>query len=208
MFTGLVQAIGSVLDSSPTSAGTRIRIDAAGWDHSPRAGDSIAVSGCCLTLTADPGPGRILVFDIVRETLSRTTLRDLRAGARVNLEHAPTPRTLLGGHIVQGHIDAVGTVSHAHRGAEHRLRISPPDDFLEFVIPKGSVAVDGVSVTIARVEPAQGFFEVALIPTTLEMTTLCDLRGGDRVNLEADILAKTVIHWLRHYGPGRPPPPS
>lgn len=202
MFTGLIQAIGRVERLEATDAGRRLVLDAGGWPHHPEAGASIAVSGCCLTVAAPVRGGR-LVFDVVGETLAATTLGAWSVGARVNLEHAARADTLLGGHLVQGHIDGVGVASRVtDAGDERRVRIEPPADLVPLIPHKGSIAVDGVSLTVAGVSDAgaPGWFEVALIPTTLGATTLGGLREGARVNLETDILARTVAHWLSRGG--------
>jgi riboflavin synthase len=197
MFTGLIQHVGRVRALVNRAAGASLSIDPAGWSHAPEPGESIAINGCCLTLAAAPEfAGGLLSFDVVHQTLRNTTLGGLATGDRVNLEHAATPSTLLGGHIVQGHIDGVGVVAAAESGRdEHRLRITPPPDLMEFMVDRGSIAVDGVSLTIAAV--AADSFEVALIPTTLDMTTLSALGEGSRVNLEVDCLAKLVVSWLK-----------
>lgn len=137
-----------------------------------------------------------LAFDVVAETLARTTLGELRAGDRVNLEPAATPTTLLDGHLVQGHIEGVGRVVQVQSQAsdDYRVTIEPPPDLMPCLAPKGSVAIDGVSLTIAGV--TDHTFEVALIPTTLAQTTLGVLQVGDHVNLESDIIARTVVHVL------------
>jgi len=209
MFTGLVQAVGTVLSTSPRDFGVRFVVDPKGWDYQPETGDSVAVNGCCLTLI-DPqrccdevGPGH-LVFDVIGETLSNTTLGDLKPGHRVNLEHAARADSLLGGHVVQGHIDALGTVSRIKDDpGDWRLRVEAPDAAMQCIAPKGSIAIEGVSLTVAAVDsPDTGlprWFEVALIPTTLDLTNLRDRKTGDRVNLETDILARQAVHWLRHY---------
>jgi len=142
-----------------------------------------------------------LAFDVVPETLAVTTLAGWQAGRRVNLEHAATPTTLLGGHLVQGHIDGVGrVVSNADAGQGWRLAIELPASISPYMAPKGSVCVDGVSLTIAAFDPATARLEVALIPTTLERTTLAALAPGDGVNLEADALAKMVVQYLGVFG--------
>ncbi len=207
MFTGLVQAVGKFVQVEPRPAGARLLIDPLDWSHTPAAGDSICVSGCCLTVASPPssspaGSRTPLAFDLVHETLRLTTLGRLARGSPVNLEHAVTPTTLMGGHVVQGHVDGVGEVTHIRNDGEYRLRILPPGGarggLIQSIVPKGSIAVDGVSLTIASV--GEGTFEVALIPTTLERTTLGRLRAGDGVNLETDLIAKTVVHWLRCFG--------
>ncbi len=196
MFTGLVQAVGSVASREATERGARIEIAFGEWDHSPALGDSISVSGCCLTVAAAPGEGTF-AFDMVPETLARTTLGALAAGSQVNLEHAATPSTLLGGHMVQGHVDGVGEVVELQADpADWRVVFRCPPDVGRFMVPKGSVTVDGVSLTITEVDG--GRFGVALIPTTLECTTLDALGVGSRVNIEADIMTKTIVRTLDH----------
>jgi riboflavin synthase len=203
MFTGLVQAIGAVVSAAPgPPGGIRLLVDTAGWGHRPRLGESIAVSGCCLTVAEEPDrAGGRLAFDAIAETLACTTLGCLRPGSRVNLERSLRADDLLGGHTVQGHIEGVGEVVAVDSADGYRLRIRPPADLMPCIVPKGSVAVDGVSLTIAAADPRDATFEVALIPTTLELTTLSDLRPGGRVNIETDIQARTLLHLLRHYGP-------
>lgn len=203
MFTGIIQHVGKVRESGPSPSGRRLVIDAGPWSHAPLTGESIAVNGCCLTVARPPSAGSgLLVFDVVPETLARTTLGDLSPGAPVNLEHAATPSTLLGGHVVQGHIDAVGRVTAIDTaGGGHVIRVEVPAAAAEFITPKGSIAIEGVSLTVASVEPGRGTgvwsLCVALIPTTLRETTLGSLRISDPVNIETDILARTVVHWLR-----------
>lgn len=220
VFTGLVQAMGRVVMLRRTRRGARLAVVPVEWAHVPQRGDSIAVNGCCLTVAAPVDPRkRELVFDVVPESLHRTTLGGLAAGDRVNLEHAATLGTLLGGHLVLGHVDDVAEVSAVvrpsvgrgrggRRGGEWRLRISLPpvagrpgfEDLMPYITPKGSVCVEGVSLTVASVIEAQRAFEVALIPETLQRTTLARLRRGDRVNIEADAIAKMVVSWVRRSG--------
>ncbi len=193
MFTGIIQHCGRVRLSEPSPAGRRLVIDAGGWAHRPTRGESIAVNGCCLTMAGD---GHELVFDVISQTLSCTTLGDLVVGSQVNLEACVTPTTLLSGHLVQGHVDAVAPVLKVSNiGADWRLQIGIPPAIAGFVISKGSIAVDGVSLTVAELEANS--FEVALIPTTLELTSLGSLRAGDRVNLEADMVVKTIVATVR-----------
>lgn len=143
------------------------------------------------------------MFHAVPETLRRTTLGSLENGRRVNLETSATPSTLLGGHIVLGHVDGLAEVVHVQRDQEHRVRFRAEWELMQYVSPKGSVAIDGVSLTVAEVNPENGWFEVALIPTTLTATTLSELEPTARVNLECDALVKAVVHWIRYYGKGR-----
>jgi len=196
VFTGLIQAIGQIAAIEPRPTGVRLVVDPLGWDHHPSPGDSIAVNGCCLTVAEAPvgGPGT-LAFDVVAETLSKTTLGSLRAGGRVNLEHAVRADTLMGGHFVQGHVDGVARVVRVQADESNwRMMLAPPVGLLDCIVPKGSVTLEGVSLTVA--ELVESGFEVALIPTTLRLTTLGDLKAGDHVNIEADMLAKTVVHFL------------
>lgn len=182
MFTGIIEAIGRVRAVRKTAKGVWLEVEPP-W-RVP-AGASVAVSGVCLT--ARPGKG--LAFDVIPETLRRTALGRLRPRARVNLERAMVAGGRLDGHIVQGHVDGVGSVvSKSRKGGEVALGIVAPPELRSQIVPKGSIAVDGVSLTV--VDVADGRFSVALIPTTLARTTLGRLRKGDRVNLETDVLAK------------------
>jgi len=202
MFTGIVQTRGRVAAVEPRPFGVHLRVDRRDWsDDQPALGDSVCVSGVCLTVTESDG--QLLHFDVVAETLARSTLGSLQPGTSVNLEPALTPNTPLGGHFVQGHIDGIGRVTRIQQaGGEARITIEPDlsgqreggSSLMEAIIPKGSVAVDGVSLTVAAVE--RGGFEIALIPTTLGRTTLGEIAKGDRVNLETDMISRTVVGWL------------
>lgn len=193
MFTGLVQHVGRVASIAPSDFGVRLSIDAGSWSHRPKLGESICVDGCCLTYALEDRGN--LGFDVVQQTLGLTTLGRLRPMSRVNLEHAVTASTLLGGHIVQGHVDGIGRIVQVNcDGGHHRLHIEPPAELLRYAVPQGSIAVNGVSLTIAAASGAN--LEVALIPTTLELTNLGILQRGDFVNLEMDYLAKLAIHHL------------
>lgn len=197
MFTGLVQAMGTIVAWEPRGGAVRLRVDLGSWDHRPGAGSSISVDGCCLTVV-EAGEGQIS-FDAVQETLAKTTLGDRRVGSRVNLEHAVRADALLGGHIVQGHVDGVGRITRVQSvPGDWRIEVCPPEGLMEYMTPKGSVAIDGVSLTLASV--GADSFGIALIPETLERTTLGALVAGARVNIEADPVAKTVVHWLRVHG--------
>jgi riboflavin synthase len=200
MFTGLVQAIGAVREAHPRQdgKGMRLVVDTGAWTHRPAAGESICVSGCCLTV-AGSAQGPLVAFDVVPETLRRTTLGGLREGSRVNLERSLRPEDLMGGHCVQGHVEGLGQVVSVTTGSECRLIVRPPPDLMPCIVPKGSIAIDGVSLTVAGADPAGCQFQVALIPTTLGLTTLGGLREGHAVNLETDILARTVVNTLRNY---------
>src|SRR5262245_33683547 len=189
MFTGIVEAVGTVVAVEPVRELLRLVVEAPALAAEARVGDSIAVRGACLTVTGASG-GR-LHFDAVRETILRTALADLAPGARVNLERALRADARLDGHVVQGHVDGVGRVRELRReGDDVRLLVACPAEVAEHLVPKGSVAIDGVSLTV--VGAGEAGFDVALVPHTLAATTLGALQPGDRVNLEADVLAKYV----------------
>lgn len=204
MFTGIVQHVGQLRSIQKNSFGARLAIDVSGWrltqGYCFAPGDSIAVSGVCLTIS--DVSGLVLEFDVIAQTLSTTTLGGKRAQDRVNLEHALMPTTPLGGHMVQGHVDGVGQVQAVvSSDKECRIAIAASAELMDYVTPKGSIAVDGVSLTVAQV--ASDFFELALIPTTLRMTTLASLAIGSKVNLETDILNRTIVHWLKRQAAGQ-----
>ena len=187
MFTGIVRERGRVVAAESDGAGVRLRIEAAETAEAAAPGDSVAVAGCCLTVTS--AEGGALEFDAVPETLARTTLGGLEPGAEVNLEPALRAGEPLGGHFVQGHVDGRGRVAALERegdGARLRLELAP--ELLRYCVEKGSIALDGVSLTVAALR-ADGV-ELALVPFTLEHTTLAGLRPGDEVNVEVDLLAK------------------
>ena len=202
MFTGLIQHCGTITAREERAEATRLLVDHDGWDHQPEPGASIAINGCCLTVVEADAR---LAFDVIPITLQRTTLGHLRVGSRVNLEHAATPSTLLGGHLVQGHVDGVGRVltngSHPEDG--WILGIEAPGSVGDYLIERGSITIEGVSLTVK--DTSEGGLEVALIPETLERTTLGGLRPGDQVNLESDCLARMVEALLSRRGviPGR-----
>jgi riboflavin synthase len=185
MFTGIVREVGGVASFD----GSRLVVVAAETATGAAVGDSVAVAGVCLTVV-EQDEGR-LAFDVVPETLARTALGRLRTGDVVNLEPSLRVGDQLGGHVVQGHVDAVGRVRSVEpEGDGRRLWIDAPQSVLAYCLEKGSIAVDGVSLTVAALDD-QGF-EVALIPHTLAVTTLGSLEPGDEVNLEADVLGKVV----------------
>jgi riboflavin synthase len=196
MFTGLVTDMGVVDRLEPRSGGARITIRPATLPVDDLVlGESVACNGACLTVV-ERGGGR-MSFDAVPETLARTTLGGWRPGTRVNLERALRLSDRLGGHLVQGHVDAVGqVVERVPEGQGARLAIALPASIAPLVAEKGSVAVDGVSLTVARV--TRDRFEVALIPETLARTVLGDAAPGTRVNLEADVVARHVAR-LREF---------
>ncbi|HBZ68662.1 MAG TPA: riboflavin synthase [Deltaproteobacteria bacterium] len=193
MFTGIVETVGKIVRVERREDLAKIVVDAPLVCVGLKCGDSIAVNGACLTVIAIEG-GR-LSFEAIVETLARTNLGDLAIGAGVNLERAMRADQRLDGHIVQGHVDAVGRVRALDReGADVRLFIECDPRFSALLVDKGSVAVDGVSLTVVHTE-SHGF-DVALIPHTLESTTLGQRRVGDRVNLEADVLGKYVKQYV------------
>jgi len=193
VFTGIVEAVGTIAALEPRGSQVGVVVEARAVVEGVRIGDSIAVNGACLTVTKIDA-GR-LHFDAVRETLERTSLGDQRVGARVNLERAMRADGRLDGHIVQGHVDGTGRVADLARdGDDVRVAVECGPEIARYLVPKGSVAIDGVSLTVVGVSDAG--FDVALIPHTLAATNLGDRRLGDRVNLEADVLGKYVVRYL------------
>jgi riboflavin synthase len=203
MFTGIVEGTGTVaaLAAAADGSGARLEVEAPFLAGDLRLGESVAVNGCCLTVAEATGDG--FAADLVAETLRRTALGGLAAGDLVNLERPMTLGGRLGGHLVQGHVDGVARVLGGSEGARsappapeagaragYELRIELPPELERYVVEKGSVAVDGVSLTVAGVGP--GWFAVALVPHTLEVTTLGRRRPGDPVQLEVDVVAKYV----------------
>ena len=193
MFTGIVRELGTVVSADETGGGLAIVVRAARAAASSSVGDSVSVNGCCLTVeTVD---GEQISLHAVPETLARTTLGKLRADERVNIEPAVRAGEPLGGHYVQGHVDGVGRVQSVEaEGDGLRVFVEAPDDVLRYCVEKGSVTIDGVSLTVA--ELADDAFAVALVPHTIEVTTLSELVPGREVNVEADVLAKYVQHLL------------
>jgi riboflavin synthase len=189
MFTGIVREVGTV----GAFDGSGLVITAPRTSAGAAVGDSVSVAGVCLTVVA-AGEGE-LAFDVVPETLSRTALARLESGAPVNLEPSLRVGDQLGGHVVQGHVDAVGRVRSVEPEADsRRVWVDAPDSVLRYCLEKGSIALDGVSVTVAALDD-EGF-EIALVPHTLAVTTLGRLEPGDEVNLEADVLGKVVERLL------------
>jgi riboflavin synthase len=194
MFTGIVEELGRVRSLEDRAGAARLVVQCATVNRDSSVGDSVAVNGVCLT--AVEVTGEALSFDLARETLDRSTLGGLRAGDPVNLERPLTLATRLGGHLVQGHVDGVAAVRSVDRnGAEASIRIALPSSLRPYVVEMGSIAVDGVSLTVTVVDD-EGF-EVALIPHTLAVTTLGERGPGDGVNLEADVVAKYVENLAR-----------
>lgn len=190
MFTGLVEETGRIVRLERTPEGLwHMTVEAPGVTDGLRLGDSVANNGCCLTATRIDGTR--VRFDLLDETLRKTSFAGLREGSLVNLERSLTPSSRMGGHFVSGHVDGTGeVVVFEQRGANHLLRVRPPAEFLKYLVYKGCIAVDGISLTVAEV--AGDTFDIWLIPHTLEMTNLRERRAGDRVNLEFDLLAKYV----------------
>jgi len=193
MFTGIIEELGRVRSIEPKGDDARIVISAKTVTADVREGDSIAVNGVCLT--ALDVTSESFAADCSKETLERSTLGQLRPGAPVNLERAVTPETRLGGHLVQGHVDARGKFLEAlDHGGSWTVRIAYPPEIAPYLVFKGSVTVEGISLTIAGL--TDEYFELAIIPKTWDVTNLSHLRPGDQVNLEADIIAKYVERFL------------
>jgi riboflavin synthase len=193
VFTGIIESIGTVREYAPKGDGARVHIAAGPLVEGLRIGDSIAVDGACLTATALKGDG--FTSDLSAETLSRTTLKTLRVGTRVNLERPLRLGDRLGGHLVTGHVDAVGEIAYrTPQGNDEFWRFGFPPEMGSLLVLKGSIAVDGISLTVA--ELSRNSFGVALIPHTLHHTTLGGKRVGDPVNLEADLVGKHIARLL------------
>jgi riboflavin synthase len=197
VFTGIIEELGAVVSVTATASGpdaaARLLVEAPLVTADARAGDSIAVDGVCLTVV-DVGGGRFSA-DVMRETLVRSTLGEALPGARVNLERAVTPQTRLGGHIVQGHVDAVGVIVSREKTPQWDVvRVAQSAALSRYVAEKGSIAVDGVSLTV--VEADDDAFTISLIPTTLRATTLGIKAVGGRVNIEVDVMAKYAERLL------------
>jgi len=203
MFTGIIHKTARVLSTSVTSAGRRLVLHAPWTDHV--FGESTAINGTCLTVAsidADPTSptGTSLAYDVIPETLDKTNLAQLQPGDVVHIERSLRVGDAVDGHFVQGHVDGVGQLlAQTTTTGEWRMRIQTPPALAAYFIPKGSVAIDGVSLTLARVEPA--FFEVTLIPTTLELTRLGTHSIGYSFNVECDQMAKTIISYLERIRP-------
>ncbi len=197
MFTGIVSEIGTVESIETRSNGARLRISAPEAADRTKLGDSVSVSGVCLTAVATEDGA--IAFDAVPETIARTTLGRLAPGARVNVEPALRAGEPLGGHIVQGHVDGLGRVRElVPEGDGARLTVELHDEMARLAVEKGSITLDGVSLTIAAIGP--GWISIALVPHTLAATTLGALGPGDQVNVESDVLAKHVDRLLEARG--------
>ncbi len=200
MFTGIIEESGSIAVLDKRGDGARIRIAAKIVVENSVEGDSIAVNGVCLTALNINSDG--FAADVSGETLRRSTLGNLAVGTRVNLERAVTPATRLGGHVVQGHVDATGTFIGAESDGDFwTVKIGFPSDIGQYLVYKGSISVEGISLTIANLYADS--FDIAVIPKTWELTNLSSLKNGDAVNLEADVIAK-YVERIMLYGKNTP----
>ncbi|MFC5994219.1 riboflavin synthase [Pseudonocardia hispaniensis] len=199
MFTGIVEEVGEIVDVRQSEELVVLTVRGPAVSQDAAHGDSIAVNGCCLTVIDDEGAsGELFRLELVPETLKRTSLGAVTAGSKVNLERAVPAGGRLGGHIVQGHVDGVGVlVSRTPGERSDEVRFSLPGELSRYVVEKGSIAVDGVSLTVAATDGET--FSVALIPTTLADTTLGMRKPGDTVNLEVDVVAKYVERLAAGY---------
>ena len=198
MFTGLIEEVGRVLWIRMTDRGTQLQLTAAKLAPAVRVGDSVAVNGCCLTVSARRDEQ--LTFDLLEETLDRTNLKQLRRDSPVNLERALAAGAPVGGHFVQGHIDCrAKVISFERTGDDYRMEIELPPDFAHYAAYKGSIAVNGISLTVA--ELLEKSFAVWIIPHTKRHTNLDKIEAGELMNIEFDILAKYVERMLARYAP-------
>lgn len=195
MFTGIIQAIGTIAALEPKGEDVRVRVQTGKLDLGDvELGDSIAVNGVCLTAVELPGDG--FWADVSGETLSRTTFADLHTGTLVNLEKALTPTTRLGGHLVSGHVDGIGDVLSRHSaGRSEQFIIRAPSSLARYIAEKGSICVDGISLTVNGISGAE--FELNIVPHTLVETTMSGYKPGTRVNLEVDIIARHLERLLQ-----------
>lgn len=198
MFSGIIEVAGTIVNAEPLENGRRVWIEAPGVSDGLADGDSVAVDGTCLTVVAREA-GRFAV-ECIGTTLSRTTLGTYEVGHRVNLERALALGERLGGHLVQGHVDGVGQVTAIRRDGDHvLLDVSLPDVVKEVTVLHGSIAIQGISLTVNAM-PEPGVAQVALIPYTWEVTNLRDLKVGDGVNVEGDMIGKFVVHYMEQRG--------
>lgn len=203
MFTGIVEETGTVERIVPGAKSIRLTVKAALCGRGLKLGASLAVNGCCLTVVklAARGKAKLATFDLLKETWERTNLQFVRKGSLVNLERPLRTDGNLGGHFVTGHIDGVGAITRWERlGADHVLDIAAPPEVMRYVVHKGSIAVDGISLTVAGVQD-QGF-RIWIIPHTFEVTALRDRKVGDALNLEADLIGKYVEKFVTARSPG------
>lgn len=210
MFTGIIEEIGAITAIEPSGDGVRLSVRAPLAISDASHGDSISVNGVCLTVVASDESS--FTADVMRQTLDMSTLADFAPGRPVNIERATAVGTRLGGHVVQGHVDGTGVILEVRPGERWRVvRVGVPESLAPLVVDKGSIAIDGVSLTISAVSDpgaAEQWLEVSLIPETLEATTLADRKPGDTVNLETDILARHVQRMLAFTATPPSTPPS
>ena len=194
MFTGIIQAVGKIAAIEPKGLDSRFYIKSGSLDLSDVAiGDSIAANGICLTAVLLPGDG--FWADVSGETLAKTSFKQIKVGSRVNLEKALLPTTHLGGHIVSGHVDGLGKIiERSHAGRSIHFKIQAPDELAKYIAAKGSISVNGISLTINELNGA--IFELNIVPHTLDETTLASAQAGDEVNLEVDIIARYLERLL------------
>jgi riboflavin synthase len=197
MFSGIIEELGRVRSITPVGEALRLCVTAAEVPQGVKVSDSVAVNGVCLTVT-DVSP-QTVSFDVIPETLSKTSLGQLEPGSPVNLERALCVGDRLGGHFVQGHVDATGEVINVYTEGEwYMITVRAPEEVRPYLIPHGSISMDGVSLTVARLSGDE--FTVALIPHTLKLTNLGDKKPGDLVNLEGDMIGKYVLTLIRESG--------
>ena len=196
MFTGIIEETGQVVGTEKGPSGIQLFLIASRTTRRLKEGDSLAVNGCCLTVVGiKPAKKAILRFDLLKETWRRTNLQFASPGSLVNLERPLSAAGRLDGHFVTGHVDGLGKIKRWERsGADHVLEISPPRELMRYIVPKGSIAVDGISLTVADV--LKSSFRVWIIPHTYEVTALRERQAGDFVNIETDILGKYVERLL------------
>ena len=196
MFTGIVQALGTITKIVNGSDSAQLTIDSPGFFSDIKLGDSIAVNGCCLTAVTNNADQ--FSVDVMKQTLALTNIGNLKEGDLVNLEKAMLVTDRLGGHIVQGHVDALATLAQINEGADwYELIFEVPDAYLKYMQPQGSITLNGVSLTIAKLDDQKRQLSVWLIPETLKRTNLSKLKVGEKVNLEVDVLAKYVERIMK-----------
>ena len=201
MFTGIVETAGEIVGIEDDAGGRRLRIEASGLDDLHH-GQSISVSGVCLTVeTFERGdPGWFEVF-LAAETVDKTYLGDVSVGDSINVERAMAADGRFDGHVVQGHVDTVTTITHIEQvGDDWRFTFELPDGYGQYIVDKGSICLDGISLTVAAIDREAGTFDVAIIPTTYELTTLREKSAGDPIHVEVDVIAKYVENMLDGYG--------
>lgn len=196
MFAGIIEKFGTLVKRSEKKGKLVLTFKSSSWEKPLKRGESMSVNGVCLTITAFSKNHREFVVEAVPETVAQTTIGELRVRDKVNLERSLTWGERIGGHFVLGHVDGVGKVSRKKmHGKSFLLQIDVPDIVMQHLVPKGSIAVEGISLTIQRLLARS--IEIAIIPHTAEVTTLGKLRVGDRVNLEADVIAKHLARWVQ-----------